>query len=263
LRLLTFNTFFFDHPRPRLRALSEIIDRSGLDVVCLQEILWRRNLSMARSITTPFPYAAHVPHGPMVKGGLLTLSRWPIEHRYVEYRVRSASGRWPYRLDWLLRKGLLVTRISIAGRHVAVVNTHLLANSDGDWSRTNPYARAEEAELNQLAEVLTTIDPDLPLLVVGDFNVPRGSWLLDEFLARSGLRDVLAGDPRPTFRPTPRIPTSRALDHVLVRHSQAQNLAVEADLVFEEPIPMPCGRSVYLSDHYGIEVLVRLDDAPR
>jgi len=84
---------------------------------------------------------------------------------------------------------------------------HLLANLSGGWSRGNRHARAEEAALKQLADALSVDHPD-PLLAVGDFNVPRGSWLLGEFLARAGLHDVLAGDRRPTYRPTPRIPAS-------------------------------------------------------
>lgn len=226
-----------------------------LDVVCLQEILWRRHLS---SIATEFPHAAYVPHGPAIKGGLLTLSRWPFEEpRYLKYRVRS--GRRPDLLHWLLRKGVLITRISVADRPVTVANTHLLANPTGVWSRSNPYARAEEAALNQLAEAVSMDHRD-PLFVVGDFNVPRGSWLLDEFLAKAGLRDVLAGDRRPTYRPTPRIPTSAALDHVLVRPPPSQHISVEAELVFQERILLPGGRAVHLSDHFGIVASIQLSD---
>ncbi len=226
-----------------------------LDVVCLQEILWRRYPS---SVAADFPHAAYVPRGPALKGGLLTLSRWPIEEpRYLEYRVRS--GRRPDLLHLLLRKGLLITRISVAGRPVTVVNTHLLANPAGDWSRSNPYARAEEAALDQLARAVSADRRD-PLVVVGDFNVPRGSWLLDEFLAKVGLRDVLAGDCRPTYRPTPKIPSPAALDHVLVRPTPSEKMAVKAELVFQERMSLPGGRAIHLSDHFGIEASIKLSD---
>jgi endonuclease/exonuclease/phosphatase family metal-dependent hydrolase len=258
LRLLTFNTLFIGRPRPRLRALRRAVDGMGLDVVCLQEILWQRHLSI---IATAFPHVAYVPRGPAVRGGLLTLSRWPMEEpRYIEYRVRS--GRRPDLLDRLLRKGLLVTRISIGGQPLTIVNTHLLANPAGDWSRGNPYARAEEEALNQLAEAVSADRRD-PIVVVGDFNVPRGSWLLDEFLARAGLRDVLAGDCRPTLRPTPMIPTPGALDHVLVRPTSPQEMTVEAELVFQERMPLSEGRTAHLSDHLGIRASIQLADQGR
>jgi hypothetical protein len=72
--------------------------------------------------------------------------------------------------------------------------------------------------------------------------------VLQEFIAATGLRDVLAGDRRPTYRPTPEFPAPPAFDHVLVRGG----LAGRADLVLQDPVTLAGGRSSYLSDHYGI-----------
>ena len=150
-RVLTFNTLFFGQVRLRLRLLGETLNRSNFDVVCLQEILWRWSLAELRDICSSFPHVAYAAHGPAITGGLVTLSRWPIaEHRYVVYQVRTARRR--PRVDWFLRKGLLITRFEIASHIVTVVNTHLIANSDGDWSRTNRYSVALRAELHQLAQ---------------------------------------------------------------------------------------------------------------
>ena len=77
---------------------------------------------------------------------------------------------------------------------------------------------------------------------------------------RAGLRDVLAGDPRPTYRPTPKIPDPGALDHVLVRPGISRDMGAEADLVFEEPVPLPGGGAVYLSDHVGVQASIQLGD---
>jgi endonuclease/exonuclease/phosphatase family metal-dependent hydrolase len=256
-RLLTFNTLFFGDVRLRLRMLGEILNRSTLDVICLQEVLWRWNLVELRELCGTFPHVAYAGQGPAITGGLVTLSRWPIaEHRYVVYRVRTPRRR--PRVDWFLRKGLLITRIEIDGHPVTVVNTHLMANSDGDWSRTNRYSIALRAELRQLAQELANMDASVPMLAMGDFNVPSDSWLFDEFLAMTGLRDVMAGDTRPTYRPTPRLRTIRAIDHLLVRSSPSQKVLAHAKLAFEEPVLLPDNRSVYLSDHYGIESLIEL-----
>src|SRR5215831_15611732 len=261
-RVLTFNTLFFGEVRERLRVLGEILNRSMFDVVCLQEILWRRNWMELRDICSTFPHVAYRAHGPVITGGLVTLSRWPIaEHRYVVYRVRTARRR--PRVDWVLRKGLLITRCEIAGHPVMVVNTHLMANSDGDWSETNRYSIALRAELLQLAHELAALDADVPVLVMGDFNVPRGSWLLDEFLAATGLRDVMAGDTRPTYRPTPRLRTVPAIDHLLVRSAPSHRVVADAKLAFEEAVLLPDNRSVHLSDHYGIESRIELDPDQR
>lgn len=256
-RVLTFNTLFFGEVRLRLRMLGEILNSSQFDVVCLQEVLWRWNWRELRDICSTFPHVAYAAHGPAITGGLVTLSRWPIvEHRYVVYHVRTARRR--PRVDWFLRKGLLISRCEIAGHPVTVVNTHLIANSDGDWSETNRYSIALRAELLQLARELAAVDANAPVLVMGDFNVPRGSWLVNEFLASTGLRDVLAGDTRPTYRPTPRLRTVPAIDHVLVRPSRSHRVVADAKLAFEEAVVLPDNRSIYLSDHYGIESRIQL-----
>jgi endonuclease/exonuclease/phosphatase family metal-dependent hydrolase len=259
-RVLTFNTYntrLVGQLGPRRRALGEILNRSTLDVVCLQEILWRRNLAELREICTTYSHAAYAAQGPAITGGLVTLSRWPVvEHRYVAYQVRTARRR--PRLDWFLRKGLLITRFEIAGHPVTVVNTHLLANVDGDWSLTNRHSFALQAELYQLGAEVATVDASMAMLVMGDFNVPRDSWLLDEFLTMTGLRDVLAGDTRPTYRPTPGLRTTRALDHLLVRPSPSHKVVAHAKLAFEEPVLLPDDRPVHLSDHCGIECLIEL-----
>jgi endonuclease/exonuclease/phosphatase family metal-dependent hydrolase len=226
-------------------------------VVCLQEVVWRRNLALLRGLATSLPHAAYRPTGPAITGGLVTLSRWPIERwRYVVYRVRM-TGPVP-RIDWLVRKGLLIADVRIAGQSVTIVNTHLIANSDGDWSRTNAYARGEQAELSQLADELNGIDASTPVVVAGDLNVPRDAWLFDEFLSRAGLTDVFAGRAEPSYRPTPRFSPSQAIDHVLVRPSLGHQFVTDARLVFQERVSPPDGQSIYLSDHYGIEARLEL-----
>ncbi|MDR6322910.1 endonuclease/exonuclease/phosphatase (EEP) superfamily protein YafD [Actinoplanes couchii] len=128
------------------------------------------------------------------------------------------------------------------------VNTHLSANRDDDWAPGNRYSAAQRAEFAVLAERISRIDG--PVVVVGDLNVPRESAALAGFLGATGLRDVLAGDTRPTYRPTPGWPSPPAFDHVLVRPADLQ---FRADLVFQDEVRLPGGGMAYLSDHYGVE----------
>jgi hypothetical protein len=60
----------------------------------------------------------------------------------------------------------------------------------------------------------------------------------------------MAGDREPTYRPTERWPTPPAFDHVLVRPAA---LAAETEIVLrDDAVTAPGGRSVFLSDHYGV-----------
>jgi endonuclease/exonuclease/phosphatase family metal-dependent hydrolase len=242
VRLLTFNTLFTGDVRPRLRALATRLD--GYDVVCLQEVMYRHNAVLLRRLLPGLRHHAHA--GTVVlKGGLVVLSRWPITgYRFVRYPLTA-----PARTEYLMRKGAQIVSLATDGGELVVVNTHLSANRDDDWSPGNRYTLAQRAEFDRLTAALAGFGAGVPLVVVGDLNVPRESAALAGFLAAAGLRDVLAGDTRPTYRPTPGWPSPPAFDHVLV----SPPVRAEAGLVLQEEVRLEDGRHAHLSDHYGVE----------
>ncbi|MEU9838156.1 endonuclease/exonuclease/phosphatase family protein [Actinomadura sp. NPDC048032] len=242
-RVLTFNTLFKGEARARMGVLAETIERSDYDVVCLQEVISWRVLSLLRRVAASYPHVSYTPMFPLVRGGLVTLSRHPVTRRH--FRAYAPAG--PARPEWLLGKGALFTRVRLPGGHLTVVNTHLSANLDMDWSPSNVYTRVEKGELRRLAAAVDRIPKAEPLVVMGDFNVPRDSPYLAEFVSSTGLRDVFGGDTEPTFRPE--YAEIGAIDQVLV----GPGLQVKARLVFKEKVRLPGGRSTVLSDHYGIE----------
>ncbi|MVZ99299.1 hypothetical protein F8568_002630 [Actinomadura sp. LD22] len=241
--LLTFNVLFRGDSRARIEALAAILEDSPYDVVCLQEVVSPLNLAALRRATPSYPHIAHGPSVPLVRGGLVTLSRRPIVRRH--FRTYRFTGR--PRLEGLLRKGVLLARVRFGDEHVTIANTHLTANMDNNWDLANPYTRIEANELAQLAEFLAHPGLTDPLIVAGDFNVPRASPLLRDFRAATGLADVLDGDPATTFRPTPRL-SLEPIDQILA----APPLKATAALVLKDEVRLPDGRSAYLSDHYGI-----------
>ncbi|MFD8733400.1 endonuclease/exonuclease/phosphatase family protein [Streptomyces sp. NPDC059618] len=247
LRLLTMNALFTGDVPARLRALGAALDRSDYDIVCLQEVMFRRH---ARLIRRAAPAYRHVACSgtALLKGGLVILSRWPIgRSRFVRFPMTG-----PVRGELIMRKGAQLASVSTPDGELVVVNTHLSANRDDDWSPTNRYTRIARTELATLTELIATVSPSVPVAVVGDLNLPRDSAALTEFVAGTGLRDLLAGDPRPTYRPTPRWPSPPALDHVLVRAAAGESLTGDADLVFQDKVTLDDGRQAYLSDHYGV-----------
>ena len=242
-RVLTFNTLFHGRSRDRLDVLAQLMDHADYDVVCLQEVISPLNLTRLRNALKSYPFIAHPPTFPVVRGGLVTLSRWPISRRHY----RPFTPTRPPRLEWALRKGALFTRIRLPGGFLTVVNTHLTANRDDHWTPSNAYTKAEESELRELAALLGRLDPSEHLAVMGDFNVPRDYRLFQDFASTTGLRDALAGDTEPTYRPD--YADIGAIDQLLTR----PDMETTARVVFKEEVRLPDGRSSVLSDHYGIE----------
>jgi len=254
LRLLTFNALMRGDVRPRLRALGAVLERSGYDVVCLQEVAFRSHADLIRRAAPR--YGHHAWSGAvLLAGGLVLLSRRPI--RTLRFARYPRTG--PARAEYLMRKGAQVAVVETAEGPLAVVNTHLSANRDGDWSAANRYTRIARAELGHLAGELAGLDPALPVVAVGDFNVPRTAGTLAELLATAGLTDAMAGDTEPTYRPTARWPKPPAFDHVLVRSAPGRTVTARARIVLREEVPLLGGRRGYLSDHYGVEAVLTLE----
>src|SRR6201985_2830272 len=93
-------------------------------------------------------------------------------------------------------KGALVTRL--ASPELCVVNTHPVANHDGDWSEANRFYPLHRAEFAVLARVVNEAGPRA--VVCGDFNVSRESSLFGGFMAATGLADAFGGGCPATFR---------------------------------------------------------------
>jgi endonuclease/exonuclease/phosphatase family metal-dependent hydrolase len=257
--LLTFNCLGLPRvgTRRRLLSLARELERAPYDAVCLQEVqaVSSRKLLIQACASYAGAYAPNV-YG--ARGGLLTLARRPITwNQYTSYRER---GRWfsPAVMDWPLHKGVLGTVLALEDLAVVVLNTHLNPNSRGSWFSDNHYARTQRAQLHQLAEIARAQPATALVVAAGDFNIPRGSRLYDEFLPLSGLDDPLAGDLRPTYRPPPIIPKryALALDFALMRAPSLPGLQVQADVRFHEQLPLIGGGIGYLSDHYAVELRI-------
>jgi endonuclease/exonuclease/phosphatase family metal-dependent hydrolase len=255
--LLTLNCYGVPAPGTarRLSLLADTLNTESLSAVCLQEVQSNRYCKQLQRACTSYPASAFEPFIHAPKGGLLTLSQYPIDQ--AEFMIYEERGLWytPALADWILHKGILISRMDVSGVPVVLINTHLTANYTGDWNRTNPYAKHEHLQLQQLAKLVQEQPDESLVLVCGDFNIPRGSWLYDYFLYASGLSDPLAGDMQPTLRPRWVIPARyfMPIDFAFVRAPHHTAVTAESRLRFEERV-LHDGRHLHLSDHYGVEL---------
>jgi endonuclease/exonuclease/phosphatase family metal-dependent hydrolase len=250
MRILTFNTLFRGRTRARMDALAALLDDSDYDIVCLQEVISPLILARLRRATPSYPHTSHSWTFPLVRGGQVTLSRWPMSRTHYTPYIPAR----PARPEWLLNKGALFTRIKLPSGHLTVVNTHLSANMDMDWSPSNRYTKVERAELARLAKAVTRIDPAELLVVTGDFNVPRDSPYFATFASSAGLQDALAGSTEPTYRPE--CADIGAIDQLL----HTPNLKAEARVVLKDKVRLADGDRAGLSDHYAIAAILHLTD---
>jgi endonuclease/exonuclease/phosphatase family metal-dependent hydrolase len=258
LNLVTLNCFGvpFMNTRARLATIARELDQAHIDVVCLQEVQFYRYVPLLTNRLSTFPFVAAEPFLYSPKGGLMTFSQRPIKH--AAFTLYPERGWWhsPSIADHLLHKGVLLTELPYAGQQVIVMNTHLTANYDGDWSPDNRYTRLEQAQLRQLADLIKALSPEALLVVAGDFNLPRHSWLYEEFVATAGLIDPLTGQMEPTYFPFLPMPEryQQPIDYIFVRPAAGMSLTAQAHLLFEKELRLTSGRLSRVSDHAAVQL---------
>ncbi len=256
--LLTLNCFglILPHTKHRLIALAREVEKCSHQVVCLQEIQLHQYQRLLVDACASYSYPLYEPYVHCPKGGLLTLSRIPVTNKVFEPYTERGLWYTPMLLDRLFYKGMLITKFSWGTIPIVVINTHILANFVGDWAKHGMYARVEKKQLQQMAKTVRAQPADAIILVVGDFNIPRGGRLYSDFLANSGLTDPLAGDTRPTLRTPAGVPSRYALpiDYAFVRTPVGHSFEIECDLCFSGKYWVTDQQQDYLSDHNGIEI---------
>jgi sphingomyelin phosphodiesterase 2 len=219
-------------------------------VVCCQEVFtyWHLRLLFRRVCSFRQVSYRPAPFGPA--GGLVTFSRRPVTG--TTYRRFGRPPRAPAvprmsRFQARL-KGALVTRL--ARPELRVINTHPVANHDGDWSTANRYYPLHRAQFGVLAQVVNEAGPRA--VVCGDFNISRESPLFGEFTAATGLADAFKGACPPTYRAEylPAAAKPHCIDFIL---TAGKVTAESAALVFAEREPLG-----YVSDHIGLRARLSL-----
>jgi len=234
----------------RYAAIGAGFDAGDADVVCYQEVLtyWHLRLLVRRMRSFRRVSYRPGPFGPF--GGLVTFSRRPVSatgFRRFGRPPRAPGVPTASRLQARL-KGALVTRL--ARPELCVINTHPVANYDGDWSEANRFYPLHRAEFAVLARVVNEAGPRT--VVCGDFNVARESSLFGDFVAATGLADAFGGVCPATFRAEylPAGATPHCIDFIL---TAGEVKAESAALVFAEKEPFG-----YVSDHIGLRARLSL-----
>jgi hypothetical protein len=121
------------------------------EVVCFQEVLTWWHLRLLARRMRSFRHVSLRPSPPGPAGGLVTFSRLAVSGTSYRRFGRpphapgvSPTARWRAGL-----KGALVTRLT----RLSVINTHPVANRDGDWSAANRFYPLHRAQLAVLARV--------------------------------------------------------------------------------------------------------------
>lgn len=196
----------------------EVIRQAHADIVVLQETNdeWQRALE--HELGKVYPFHRFQSPTSYVAGGVGLLSKYRFREREL---VPSPNGWFP---GWRVIADSPLGALQVLDVHLRPPLTDQKAFLSGYFS-TRPLRRTE------IETYAKTLDPELPTLVMGDFNEDeQGSAV--RFLEERGMRSVL-----PDFQPGQRTwhwPTSfgeiaTRLDHVV--YDESHFIAIEAHVI--------------------------------
>lgn len=256
----------------RAHSFGRYIEESDLDVVNFQEVMVPRTLETIRARLPSFPFVAwRRGAGGRPAGGLVTFSRQPIGAvSYTSFQgVRPSTGGLRFRARGALNSLLQgVLTVELPGLGVVVVNTHLTANKDGDWSAANRYYAFQRAQVGAVHAILRKVRSVTPRLVVvsGDFNIASDGPLYPLIIDGGIWHDPFAATDPATFHQCflpPRAPAHR-IDYILVTGDRLPGAAptgspaIESAVLFDEPRALPDGRRMHVSDHMALTARIPL-----
>lgn len=261
--LLSLNTFGipFYLSWGRLGRLAWQLNRLPVTVLCLQELQQNAYMPLVQRNLTSYPHQIFEQYRYAPKGGLAVFSRVQfIDHRFEVYQDRGTWSSISF-ADWALFKGVLSANLELDSEQIVILNTHMNANYTGDWNRENLLARIQSRQVQQLVQVIHSYSEDVLVIVCGDLNFPRNSFLYEDLISRGRLMDPLADDQRSTYRPFPLVPSKWKipLDYVLIRQPMCKKVQVDVDVIEIKDYSKQNPFQRFLTDHNALVLKICWD----
>lgn len=145
------------HLARRYSVIAAALDAGDVDVACFQEVFTWWHLRLLARPMRSFGYVSCWPSLPGPAGGLVTFSRRPVSGTIyrgfgIPPRADRISRATRFRAGM---KGALVSRLACPG--LCIVNTHPVANRDGDWSRASRFYPLHRAQLDALTRAVLSV----------------------------------------------------------------------------------------------------------
>lgn len=237
---------------------------NDLDVVLIQEA-WdddaRRALVEHEGVGRQFPWrvdAVEHPGG----SGLVILSAFPIDEvRFHRFEAQGNCLKF-WEGDCSAGKGVLAARLRIRDESVWFADTHLIACYQeapalSACDQDDPNGEARWKQVEELRAFLTSLDPEGPIVVGGDFNFVPNSRYHGAFAAGEGARAWVdpgddAGD-------------AGRLDYIWTRPGARHQWVARVPLtpIATEPVTAAPGKVVPISDHPILMTRLRREATPR
>lgn len=240
----------------RINKIGELLEKEQADVILLQEVHTYLVLNLLKTKLRSYPYLAYKQYVYGPRGGLVIFSKHPFEHlEYTNYK-RKGSLLNKSVVAHIIQNGILT--IKIKKQPIYFLNTYITPNMDYNFTKNNRFARYIEYQLRQLAYVIKQFSSQGDVIIGGDFNTDKKSYLYKTFTELSKTTDIFEKDTMPTkhqeFYPA-HIQVER-LDY-LFHFGKTKPTVISSEHLFTKKIPLKNGDFSYLSDHVALKATIK------
>ncbi len=255
LQIISFNIGGLPRPGSRVakryKEACRQLEEWQPDIINFQEVYTRWQLKLLMRALPSFSHVSYVSFFGSVRGGLVTFSKRPLqESKFIPWAYHKNSPTL-VKMRSLLKGTLISTDTMQKG---VILNTHLLANKDGDWSDSNRYHKIQQSQLSQLSNIvreeLSLGKSSYRVILSGDFNVAKDSSLYTGFVKYSGLQDTSPQNSSPTFHKEflPQGRDAHQIDYIFVLPTET---VTTTRLLFVSEASIG-EKKLFLSDHMAL-----------
>ena len=237
----------------RFIQITREFERMQPDIIALQEVYTGPQLTNLAKLLPSYPHIAYKPYVSGPRGGLAVFSKIPIEScAFIKLTKKEAITK-KFVMSRVVRKGILVCRFQ--GYDLTLLNTQLNANLDSDWSPENRFMPVIRRQLTQLKDVIKEYQQtEKNLMVVGDFNIPKGSPIYNVFLKDIKMKDAFSRFSGPTLHLW-FFEGWKVLERLDFIFYSGKNIQIKKSTeIFTEKYSVTRRFEGYLSDHIGLKV---------
>lgn len=254
ISLLTLNIlglpFKVDSYTLRVQALASYCVKNTIDIVNLQEVVTYAQVYILKKAFKEYNYFVYKKAVIGPKGGLVTVSKVPLT--FFDYKPFTKHTLRPSRsmVEGLIQKGMLISQLD---QNVFILNTHLKAALNEDWSQKSRYYSIIESEIKDFHLVLGMFETNKIVICAGDFNTNKVSSLYKKIVGKQEIVDIFQDNQEPSYRAEfLKHNKSLCIDYILLFGNKDRVQIIKKNYCLKEKVLLKEGKMGYISDHLGL-----------
>ncbi len=237
----------------RYKGITDYFLKSDTEVIFFQEVFTYYHLWLLEGLLKKHQYCLFEKSLVGPKGGLVIFSSFPIQKSHYVTFSRKNVPYFPSSLvELLIQRGMLTAKIFTGIEEITIVNVHMTAVLNHDWSKKSFYYHELLSEISQFHNFLRKKDTK-EVVIGGDFNIAKGTDLYHRLVSLPQLQDPFLYNVHPTQRKIG-IETTREFNRIDYLFVYGLDGAIRStDVVAENKVKVN-DQYLYLSDHIGLEM---------